>query len=704
MDVAKRHQDQLGRITGTIRKAHDYFRPNYDRYNKFRKFVFETSLRQEEITLLSNIGRPQLEFNILEAYISRLLGEFYKQEPDIEVSADDPSKADPIMISLVEQHLRHFFSDDNNQHTRYECYKQLLSGGFSVLKVFTDYSSPMSFDQVIKLQLAEPTLCAFDMNARLSHKGDGLWCSELFPMQEEEFKATFPKVSIRDVSFRRDFAGFNWSYLNGNDKIIMVAHYYEKSPKDVKILKLRDGRTMSVKDYERMQAQWTGFEEIPAPIGKSRTTRIDTINRYCVIENKVLEFEETDMTYLPLVFVDGNSAMIKTSVDGSIRQFTRPYVYHAESAQRLKNYAGISLANEIENLVQHKFIIKKEAIPKEEEFTQALKDIQRQSNIVVNGVYEENPDMPIMDPIREVMRPPAPPEILQGFSSTDSVIQNILGSYDSSIGINNNQLSGIAIIESASQSNAAAMPYIVGLLHGLQRCAQIYVDLMPKYFTTPRTLPIMDNEGKRSYIFINSPNGLSLNYDPYNLNVSLKAGASFQVQKSRTIMMIKEMMGMSPIFAQFIADKGLNFVLDNMEGKGVDQLKSLVDEWQQEMQKQKQMEQAQAQNEIQNNPLVQRNKLLEQQLALSQVKTQNEFVVDMMKIKQEDQKMLLDMHESMTAAETQKLKAETELAVHQVDAELKHRDQRHNHAKDLIDMHHKTNKGDHNAETRMDGI
>jgi peptidyl-tRNA hydrolase len=76
----------------------------------------------------------------------------------------------------------------------------------------------------------------------------------------------------------------------------------------------------------------------------------------------------------------------------------------------------------------------------------------------------------------------------------------------------------------------------------------------------------------------------------------VKAGASFQVQKSRTIMMVKEMMGMSPLFAQFIAEKGLNFVLDNMEGKGIDQLKEMVNGWLQEMQQQKQIAMQQQQD------------------------------------------------------------------------------------------------------------
>ena len=195
----------------------------------------------------------------------------------------------------------------------------------------------------------------------------------------------------------------------------------------------------------------------------------------------------------------------------------------------------------------------KEAIPKEEGFESAYKDVQKQSVLVFNSVHESNPELPINNPIREIQRAPAPPEITQAFTGADSLIQNVLGSYDASLGINNNQLSGIAIVEAASQSNATAMPYIVGCLQGFQRVAEIYVNLMPKYFTTPRTIPILDDDGRRHFVKINQPEGLPMDFDTNSLNVSLKAGASFQVQKSRTIMMVKEMMGMSPLFAQFIA-------------------------------------------------------------------------------------------------------------------------------------------------------
>ncbi len=46
-DVAKRYQDNLARIKKTVRNAHDYFKDNYDRYNEFRRFVFDSSLKED---------------------------------------------------------------------------------------------------------------------------------------------------------------------------------------------------------------------------------------------------------------------------------------------------------------------------------------------------------------------------------------------------------------------------------------------------------------------------------------------------------------------------------------------------------------------------------------------------------------------------------------------------------------------------------
>jgi rhodanese-related sulfurtransferase len=622
--------------------------------------------------------------------MSRLLGEFSKQEPDIEVNSDDEKAIDALTVKVVQQHLRHVLLDTKNQHTRYEVYKDLLSGGFSVLEVKTDYQNSMSMKQEITItRCFDPTLCGFDSLARMSHKGDGRFCYALSPMAKEDFMEAYPDIPVGDISFRRDFAGFNWSYLNDNTEIILVADYYKKVKKEKMICELADGRVMTTKQYRKLVNEWDDITMPPAIVGKPRKTMIEQIERYRMIENQILEHEVTDYTHLPLIFVDGNSAMIKTPKNGNVRQVTRPYFYHAKSAQRLKNFAGICWANEIENTVQHKFMVAKEALPKEELYLEAYKDVQKASVLVYNSMYEGNPDQPINNPLREVQRVPMPPEISGAFTACDSLMQNILGSYDASLGINNNQLSGIAMIEGATQSNAAAMPYVVGFCQGLSRAAEIYVDLMPKYFKTPRTLPILDDEGKRQYVMINQPEGMEMDFNTNALNVVVKAGASFQVQKSRTIMMVKEMMGMSPIFAQFIAEKGLNFVLDNMEGKGIEELKGLVEEWTKEMEEQKK----QAQQQQQQNPAAIKAQIDMAKLEHQKQKDSAMIQLDMKKLEADQQKLMVDMRISQDQSAVGLVKAQTERFAKQVDLEIKKHDMRHRHLKEALETHHKIKQG-----------
>jgi hypothetical protein len=699
MQIARKHQDQLERIKKNIQGAHDYFNHNYERYNEFMRFVYESNLTGDEISLNQTLGKPQLEFNTLASRINRLLGEFAKQEPDIIVTADDEEKADWITMKAVEQHLRHVLLDIDNHHTSYQVYKDLLVGGFSAIKVYTDYANPMSMHQVIKWDRCEPTLVGFDKLAKFSHKGDGNFCFELFPKCKADFEEEYPDINLNEISFMKGQNGFKWSYMNESDEILLVADYYEKKKQNTTIVQVRDGRVMKLSDYNKMVKEWDDITVPPAIIGEPRKTMLDTIVRYRLIDNQIIEHVTTDYSMLPIVFFDGSSAMIRSRNNGNIRQMCLPYVYHAKGAQRLKNFAGNALANEIENTIQHKFMVAKEALPKEEEFLDAYKNVQKANTLVFNSVHESNPEMPISNPIREIQRMPCPPEIVQAFTGADSLMEQILGSYDASLGINNNQLSGVAIVEGATQSNSAAMPYVVGFMQGLQRTSQLYVDLLPKYYTTQKTMPVMDEEGRRNFIRINQQDGIDMDFDTDVLNVVVKAGASFQVQKSRTINMVKEVMQMSPEFANFIGTKGINFILDNVEGRGVEQLKTMVDEWKQEQEQMKQQAMQQQQQEAMNNPAMMKNQVDMQKLAMEAKKNEAQFAVDMEKVAMEKLKVEASVHMNETNASVGLVKAATEKARAMADVEIKKLDTSHRHLKEAIEVHHM--KTTHQHENRV---
>ncbi len=191
--------------------------------------------------------------------------------------------------------------------------------------------------------------------------------------------------------------------------------------------------------------------------------------------------------------------------------------------------------------------------------------------------------------------------------NADNAMQSILGAYDASLGINNNQLSGIAIVEGATQSNAAAMPYVVSFLQSLNQVAQIIVDLIPKYYVTPRTLPVTLPDGKRSYALINQQEGITLKYSSEQLEVCISAGVNFSIQKSRALQQIIALMQSSPLFAQFINTEGLPILLDNLEIRGIDQLKAQAESFMQQMKtQQEQQQQCQQQQMNQPNPLLEK--------------------------------------------------------------------------------------------------
>ncbi len=706
MVVSSSAQSSLERIKKNISTAYVYFQSNAERYNDYRHYVFKESVSYQQKTMLRQTQRPVVEFNILEAYLSRLLGEFAKQEPSIHVSPAEGVPIDEAVIDLVEGHLRHILHQANKDNFSYEIYKDILSGGYSVAKVWTDYSSPMSFKQQIYLSKAfSPTLCGFDPMARYAHKGDGHFCFEIFPMLEDDFVREFPGVSLSTANFTRDMEGFNWTYKdNRNQKIILVTDYYEKKKKRVKIVQLANGRVMTVKNYEKMQAWWDeqGFiEQIPAIIGAPRWTNLEIICKYRLIENQVLEYIETDYAYLPLVFIDGHSVLLTESKTNTVYQMTRPYVYHAKGIQDLKNFSGQALANYLENIIQHKFIVKKEAIPQEKDYLEALTNIQRASTLVVNAYSENDPTKPIPDPIREVVNVGAPPEVMGAFQITDPTTQTILGSYASNLGKNDNDLSGKAVIESSSVGNAAAMPYVVSYLQGLTQIGNIIVDLMPKYLVGRRSVTVMGKDGEKRYQEINSAGNPMLDYDERAIHVNIDAGVNFQVQKNQAVEQIIALMNASESLGQFFNDEdgGLPILAKNLTIYGADELPEAIDRWSQKKSMMQQQAMQMQQQAAQQNPQMIRAQaeIMKTQANIQQQQVDNQFEIARLatEAKLADAKVLESEAKVTQAQIDSAVRLEennTRLEAHALDAasklaEIKSRE--HNDHLAALETHHK---------------
>lgn len=687
-DLAKVYMDRLDELKKIAEQAQQYFDPNVKRYEKFMKFVFKSSLSDDEASTLASTGKPTIEFNILEACISRLRGEFAKQEPGLTVRAADGVPLTMLTpefietLDIIEAHLKAVLFDGSNDMLEYNIYSDLMAGGFSVARVYTEYVNEKSFEQNIYLEkVFDPTLTFFDPLARESHKGDGRFCGELYPMTVDRFEEEFSADALAEMKFTKNLSGFDWSFKNEQEKIVLVCDFYEKKKKKDTIYKLSNGHTVTKKEYDKLLEEWEkqGIIEQPPIIISQRRTSFETICRYRFCESKVLDYIETDYKYLPLVFFDGNSVIIKEG--GASTQMTRPYVYHAEGIQKLKNFAGQSLANELENTIQHKFVASIEGVPPD--YMDAYKNVQEADVLLYNAFYEGNPQIPLPAP-QPIMRTPIPPEISNTFRMSDEMSQLILGNNDSQSGISQAPMSGVAFARSAIQSNNASVPYVVGYIKGLNRVAQIIVDLIPKYYRTPRSLPVMTPDGKRSFYTINKTGSLYMNFDPNNLQVKVETGVNFAMQKEIALQTIIALQQSNQGFAQFMNDEGLPVLLDNIEIRGIDQLKEKSSAW---MTRQKQMQAAGAQQQQQQTQMQAQQQAMQMQTQQMQLaamqkdlqgptKTQIELMKMQQQVKLDDANLSIKSDDSQTKfletmSKIRNAGVETQLKAAEIEAENK---------------------------------
>ena len=682
---------RLDDLKEMVKEAWDYFKQNYENYHNARRFVFRSTINNDANTALKEVSREPLQFNSIEALLSKLYGDFSKQEPTLKVNAAlDVGLVDPELITVTEGHVQAILQEGKNKNAQTTAIMQSVSGGYSVFKVWTEYASDRSFEQNICFKaLADPTLAGFDPLATQKTKYDGRYSFELYPMLKKDAERIYG-LQFDQLDYTRQLEGFTWSYrLDNKIDIVLICEMYVKERKQTKIFKAADGKTYTKKSYEEMLAEHTlsGALEQPPAIVDERMTDLPTIKCYRFTEDQILEEYDTDYTWLPHIFVDGNSVTLKDNNNGdTIQQFTRPLWYHARDAQLLKNVAGQVLAKEIDLTAPAKFMIEKRAVP--EQYLSDWQNPQQANSLIYqstsDGMAGEQLPLP-----QAVPRIPMPPEVLQTFGMMDQMIQTILGVYPNPLsqmqGNGLGQVSGRALEIADAGNNGASMPYLVNYMEALNQVAVIIIDLIPKYYVTPRSIPIISEEGKREFIRINDPkeNNIYLtDLTPDSLNVTVTPGVNFESEKQRAFNTMIQLIQVLPAFGMFLQQKGLGVVLDNLNIRGVDTLKALYQEFQQEMDQAKQQAQSQG---MPPNPEVVKAQMQQQKMMQEDKFRAVEAALKEKELQIEQMKAILDAQ-----AEYQKQLVQSAQAAHGMNE----KDQRlmmdkiemsHQHAQDLIE-------------------
>ncbi|WP_297920777.1 portal protein, partial [uncultured Agitococcus sp.] len=405
-------------------------------------------------------GRPIQTINRLPAFIDQIVGDARQNKPSIKVHAGEDGDED---IAAIYDGLIRSIQNESNADFAYDtAVENTACFGFGAWRVKTEYESEDSFNQIICIErITDPLAVYFDKNSELPDYSDARHVTVRVKMTKDDYKQRWPKEEESDYNFD-DFTG---DWIVDKDQVI-VAEYWHKVDEKATLYAVQDFEGNTQVTLEKPQQ---GFNVV-----NQRETTITKIKCCMMSGAGILETTDWAGKYLPIVGVNGKEDL----VDG--KRTLRGLVRFAKDPQRMYNYWRTidteqkALAPKAPVLVTAKQI---------EGFEQHWQD-----SLTSNMPY-------LM--INDVPSAPAPNRINAGIVDKGAneaalmcvdEMKSTTGIFSASLGEQDNEKSGRAILAQQRKGDTANFAYIDNIARAIKWTGRIIIDLIPKIYDAARVV------------------------------------------------------------------------------------------------------------------------------------------------------------------------------------------------------------------------
>jgi len=427
-------------------------------------------------------ARPCLTINKLPQHVRQVTNDQRQNRPSGKViPADD--KADVEVAEIFNGMVRHIeYMSDADVAYDTACENQVAYGE-GYIRLLTEYESPNSFDQNIKIGRIRNSFSVYmDPTIQDPCGSDAQWCFVTEDLMLEDFERMFPDA--QPVSSLQAQSVGNESYAPwlSVDTIRIADYYYVEHEKAT--LNLYYGNVSAMKGSpEDQQMVQMGMKPI-----KSRIVDVKKV-KHCKINGfEVLEHNDWAGDWIPVVRVVGN----EFEIDGRIH--VSGIVRNAKDAQRMYNYW---VSQEAEMLA---LAPKAPFIGYGGQF-EGYEQNWKTANTTNWPYLEVNPDVtdgaggPL--PLPQRAQPPmASSGLLQAKAGASDDIKSTTGQYDSSLGQTSNERSGKAIMARERQADTGTYHYVDNLARAVRHITRQIIGLVPKIYDTQRVARIMGEDGE----------------------------------------------------------------------------------------------------------------------------------------------------------------------------------------------------------------
>lgn len=713
---------KLTTFKARIQRSIDHDHDNYKYFNRMIKFICKTTLEDEERAKLKVMKKPFLESNETEIYVDQQLGEFDSQQPSFEVkvssSVTDKQYAASLVktAEVIEGYLRYKLSPRATDNMSWNTFADILRGGMSSWTIKSDWKTddPYEFDMdIFPSKEHYPTMCGYDPASLESNGSDGEYCFKLVAYSKQKAINLYGENVIKGIKPSYSVQGLSWTYKDVDEEYYIFCDYYEKKTKKVNTVLLSNGAKILKSEYKKALLEWDkqgNMEQAPVVVQERKDGVETTICKYTLNDNKIVCYEETDYKYFPL-FRFRCSVAMSDDTGSNKHDMNKSYVHNLVGQQKLKNTAMQGVAFEIINTMPHKFIMELDTI--EETQMDALIDNQIPSVVIWKSKRKgmNSNDEPLPAP-QIIARPPVPQIIPTTIDQTSMSMMRIMGAMDQNVQRNN--VSGEAMDAGAIKSSKGSNPWWQAYIQGMNHAGTIFMDMIPKTLKTPTTIPIINLQGKKSFVSINdksNPDSVMMNFKPTDFNIEISAGVNAEVMKRVSLNQMITMSKVSPNFAAFIDQKCMPEFIDNLDVRNKDTMVIKGEEWQEQMVEKakkeaenKPMDPVQATMQIENAKLQQKQQELQVNTAIkgAEIDQKNRDTdIEFMKILSEIKSSQLEAAAKQDRAHSENVRSTVDLALGMV----KHKnDARENHMSRAHEARMKSKDQDHAREMAASSV
>ena len=476
-------------------------------------------------------GRPIQTINRLPAFIDQIVGDARQNKPSIKVHAGEDGDED---IAAIYDGLIRAIQNESNADFAYDtAVEHTATFGFGAWRIKTDYESEDSFNQVICIErITDPLSVYFDKNSVLPDYSDARHVTVRVKMTKDDYKARWPKKEEADYNFD----DFTSDWVVDKDQVIVAEHWYKVDEK---------ATLYAVEDFEGNTQVTLEKPPIGYNVVNQRETTITKIKMCMISGAGILEESDWAGKYLPIVGVNGKEDL----VDG--KRTLRGLVRFAKDPQRMYNYWR-TIDTEQKALAPKApvLVTAKQIEGYEQHWQESL--TTNMPYLIVNDVPSASMPQRINAGIVDKGANEAALMCVDEMKSTTGIFSASLGEQD-------NEKSGRAILAQQRKGDTANFAYIDNIARAIKWTGKIIIDLIPKIYDAARVVAVMGADGEKKLERINQvvmqkgqPKLLDLSVGKYDLVVT--QGASYATKRIEALNSMVEIARVNPAIMQIAGD------------------------------------------------------------------------------------------------------------------------------------------------------